>query len=361
MWYLCAFFAMVSIVETFVIVKKNLLKRRHRYVQAKISEVSEKLRDCDNNTQVFENIIHTLIELFPAAECGSLLVVDESNPKQMHFAAQVGYGEELEQVTIATHNSYLYRYNRNAKAAIISDPLKFDREILNEKEKETIVAKATGLNQTISTPLFYDGKFYGLINIDAMGKTKFKRADLTLMVYIMQELGLLLEYVIIKNEMNYKIEFDSLTSIHSRNMFLDKVEEYLISKNRNEKSVFVMIDLDNFKVINDTFGHVMGDLALKNFGTILKCSIRFCDECGRYGGDEFCVLYKDCTKEKAVEKLNELKINLQKNPFYENNSIEFSYGCVEIDPKINCSVLQAVNASDKAMYEYKAEKKSQAI
>lgn len=360
MWYLCAFFAMVSVVETVVIVRKNLLKRRHRQVHAKISEVAVKLRDCDNNTQVYENILKALIELFPSSSCGSLLVVDESNSKKMHFAAQVGYSENLEQVTISTDNNYLYKYNKNARAAIIRDPLSFDSENLNEKEKAAIVPQATGLNQTISTPLFYNDELYGLINIDAMGKSKFKRSDLALMIYIMQELGLLLEYVVMKNEMNYKIEFDSLTAIHSRNMFLGKVEEYLTSKNRAEPSVFVMIGLDKFKEINDNFGHVMGDLALKNFGTILKCSIGINDECGRYGGDEFCVLFRDCTKQQAVEKLKDLKTNLQSNPFYKDNVINFSYGCVEIQPDDDCSVLLAINASDKAMYAYKAKNKDQA-
>jgi len=359
MWYLCAFFAMVSIAETVVIVRKDLLKRRHRQVHAKISEVAVKLRDCDNNTQVYENIIQTLIELFPSSSCGSLLVVDESNSKKMHFAAQVGYSENLEQVTISTDNNYLYKYNKNARAAIIRDPLRFDSENLNEKEKAAIVPQAAGLNQTISTPLFYNGELYGLINIDAMGKSKFKRSDLALMVYIMQELGLLLEYVVMKNEMNYKIEYDSLTAIHSRNMFLGKVEEYLTSNKRTKPSVFVMIDLDDFKVVNDTFGHVVGDLALKSFGTILKCSMGINDECGRYGGDEFCILFRDCTKEQAVTKLKDLKKNLQNNPYHEKRAISFSYGCVEIAPEDECSVLLAINASDRAMYEYKANKKKQ--
>ena len=68
-----------------------------------------------------------------------------------------------------------------------------------------------------------------------------------------------------------------------------------------------MLDIDHFKVINDTLGHQAGDFVLKQLADFLKKSIRPYDLLARYGGEEFIMLYKDCTRKEAGEILNRIR------------------------------------------------------
>src|SRR5574344_1798777 len=94
---------------------------------------------------------------------------------------------------------------------------------------------------------------------------------------------------------------DPVTNIPTRCAVNDLLKEYLEhAYNNNEKFAIVMGDLDNFKMINDTYGHYIGDMILREVGFVLKSNIRkktfarnsTTDMIGRYGGDEFIILFK---------------------------------------------------------------------
>jgi len=93
---------------------------------------------------------------------------------------------------------------------------------------------------------------------------------------------------------------DYLTQLRSRKYFFEVATPYVYNAHKIQESCAVaMIDIDNFKIINDTYGHEVGDIVLKKLAKILHESLKGRDIVARYGGEEFCVLLRDTTNESA--------------------------------------------------------------
>nr|WP_280996289.1 GGDEF domain-containing protein [Marinitoga okinawensis] len=141
-----------------------------------------------------------------------------------------------------------------------------------------------------------------------------------------------------------KIMIDPLTGAYTRG-FLSEIR---ITKDDS----IVFIDLNNFKEINDNYGHDVGDDILKTLVNVLKTNLRKSDYIIRMGGDEFLLILKGCPVEKAEEIM---KISREKFKFSHNIRPDFSYG---ISPFISDFDKTLINA-DKLMYEMKRKVKQQ--
>lgn len=114
------------------------------------------------------------------------------------------------------------------------------------------------------------------------------------------EAGALLRQVFAESvqETQSELEKDSLTGVLTRNYFEEKINNYLLQPNSH--GTFFMMDLDNFKMVNDTYGHKAGDKMIKVFADVLKKHTRENDLVCRIGGDEFAVFYPEMYKEYVI-------------------------------------------------------------
>jgi diguanylate cyclase (GGDEF)-like protein len=122
------------------------------------------------------------------------------------------------------------------------------------------------------------------------------------------------------HEYNVKLEelstHDPLTDLYNRRKFEDFLHYEIIRSARHQRSFsLIMVDLDNFKYINDTFGHPVGDLVLKELSLLLGASLRKGDVLARLGGDEFAVLLPETELEKGLQVANKLLQSLQDKEF----------------------------------------------
>lgn len=107
--------------------------------------------------------------------------------------------------------------------------------------------------------------------------------------------------------MQSEVQRDALTGLYNKKFVQKKIEEYLQGEGSNEPHAFFMIDIDRFKEINDTLGHLKGDAVITEFAQRLRSPLSSSDFIGRIGGDEFGVLVKNiCSKELAEQKANEI-------------------------------------------------------
>lgn len=106
---------------------------------------------------------------------------------------------------------------------------------------------------------------------------------------------------IIKNKIEYGATHDLLTGLYNRNYFQDAIErEYASYRRTNQEFALLMCDIDRFKRINDTYGHVIGDRILHELGLILRSQTRSLDTTARYGGEEFVIIMPGATREEAL-------------------------------------------------------------
>ncbi|MGB3789282.1 MAG: EAL domain-containing protein [Phormidesmis sp.] len=105
----------------------------------------------------------------------------------------------------------------------------------------------------------------------------------------------LTEYKRMKEQLRHRALYDALTNLPNRALFVDRVEQAVVRLERNidEQCAVLFLDVDRFKVINDSLGHSIGDQLLKALGRRLRSCIRRCDTLARLGGDEFAILLEE--------------------------------------------------------------------
>lgn len=160
-----------------------------------------------------------------------------------------------------------------------------------------------------------------------------------------------------KNKFQKLAHMDSLTNIYNRYGFDELVEE-MIAKNPNAHYVVALFDIDDFKFINDIYGHVYGDRALKNLADSMKKSFPSDALLGRNGGDEFCILLPNRTYDDAKEQLQQFTM-LPKIFSYKRNDYPFyiSLGYAEY-PTAASNRAQLMRCADAALYEVKLHGKN---
>ena len=159
-----------------------------------------------------------------------------------------------------------------------------------------------------------------------------------------------------------KANYDGLTGLPNRNLFANRLQEYVKHSNRVGSSIALLfIDLDYFKEINDRFGHEAGDNLLKQAAERINSCVRESDTAARLGGDEFTVILQDLISPKQVEVVAEKIRQRLSEPFHLGNEItqiSASIG-VSLSPQDASYASELVNHADVAMYASKNKGRNQ--
>ena len=160
-----------------------------------------------------------------------------------------------------------------------------------------------------------------------------------------------------KNKYKILARTDSLTNIYNRYGF-DELAEKIIFKNPQTHFVAALLDIDDFKFINDIYGHSYGDKALKSLADSMKAFFPSDALLGRNGGDEFCILLPNCTFKEADKQLQQFT-KLPKTFSYHGKELAFyiSLGYAEY-PTFAASPSQLMRCADAALYEIKLHGKN---
>ncbi len=160
----------------------------------------------------------------------------------------------------------------------------------------------------------------------------------------------------VKERLFYQANYDYLTKLPNRILFYDRLNVAINRATRDKHSVALLfIDLDNFKQINDSMGHDVGDIVLKEVAQRLQSSLRTSDTLARLGGDEFTVIIEDSTQ---VEQLTTLAQNLLKTlqPPIGYKEQQFYLSCsigIALYPKDGVNRHDLLKGADAAMYKAK--------
>jgi len=160
---------------------------------------------------------------------------------------------------------------------------------------------------------------------------------------------------LLDRELRYLALTDDLTCLYNRRGFFAAATQQLKMARRNAQSMLLLFcDLDNFKRINDCYGHREGDLALVRIADALGEVFRDSDIVARLGGDEFAILALEVSKESQEVMLRRLEKSLEKSnatePRYE---LSLSVGVARFDPQCAASLGELMALADRAMYEKK--------
>jgi len=152
---------------------------------------------------------------------------------------------------------------------------------------------------------------------------------------------------------------DHLTGLYNRRGFFALTEQrFKVARRENTRLLFIIADLDGLKAINDTYGHELGDHAIRDAADILKDTFRESDIIGRIGGDEFAVVVDEnvpASAETVTTRLRD-KIDVFKKEHVRHYQLSISVGIAHCDPSSACSIDEMLAEADKLMYQQKKSK-----
>lgn len=219
-------------------------------------------------------------------------------------------------------------------------PVTYDLTVGKEKWKLEIMPRAGWSNSKTLYLIFFGGLSLVLL-----------LTGLTIVLFLLDERRVELK------ELAHK---DGLTKLYNRYGF-DEMAEKMISKNPKEHCVAVLLDVDDFKLINDMYGHAYGDKALISLSENMQKFFSSSALLGRNGGDEFCILLPNCTMEEVKESLIEFT-KTPKTFSYKGQTYSFciSLGYAEY-PNNAIERSQLMRCADTALYEVKLHGKNGCI
>jgi diguanylate cyclase (GGDEF)-like protein len=213
-----------------------------------------------------------------------------------------------------------------------------------------------------SAPLFDNGTVIGTVGVDIDMQTVNEILQDLLIQLILIGLAIVLfsMVVLIKSSdtLLQDILKDKLTKAYNKK-YANRILHTGIQTAKRQKQSYsiLMLDLDHFKKINDTYGHVFGDVTLANVANVVISSIRDFDQFIRYGGEEFIIAVPKATKEQAIDLAERIRANIEKHEIYDSEldvsvRITVSIGVASVNGGASDPVT-LIKAADRALYKAK--------
>jgi diguanylate cyclase (GGDEF)-like protein len=221
------------------------------------------------------------------------------------------------------------------------------------------------LKSMIYTPMIINDKVVGAMTVQSMKENSYDKNDLNMLKILANYTAIAIENAISYKKVEEIATYDQLTRFLSKHEIV-KLGKLVYNKCKDNKIKFsaVMIDVDNFKMINDTYGHVYGDKAISLLSETITRSIRNTDYIGRYGGDEFLLICPDAGEHEAYEVAERIRKNVENSVFSIgegiNTSLTISLGvhqCTSCDSSFD----DVIKRADKSLYFAKGSSKNKVV
>ena len=207
-----------------------------------------------------------------------------------------------------------------------------------------------GARSVLCIPISYGESLLGVLNIESQKEDAFLPQDRLIMNTLADLLATALHNAFVFQKLQQQSITDGLTGIKTRRFFFETLSSELKRASRSGRPIsVVLMDLDKFKGVNDTKGHLEGDLVLARVGRLLEQKCRQSNVVARYGGDEFIILMPETGVEQALILAERLRLWIAQDPALVEHHITGSFG-VGSFPVHGFSMEDIVRVADAGMY-----------
>jgi diguanylate cyclase (GGDEF)-like protein/putative nucleotidyltransferase with HDIG domain len=271
----------------------------HREIYA-LYEIAQAMGSSLGVSDTMALISSKLSNIVPFSCCALYLYVEETDSLRCRFATGVE-AELIQQLTIRSGHGLTGWVARNRRPLVNARP-SADYEAGGQPSDRT------SLHSALVCPLLFNERFIGTISVYHTEPSVYTDDHRRLLDRISEQAAAVIYNSMVFEQTQEDSLTDPLTGLpNTRFMFMHLTRELARAERLKSEVSLLVMDLDNFKEINDTYGHHVGDRALRDVAGVLRTAIRPYDICVRYAGDEFIVVLSGCGGEEAERKRLELQ------------------------------------------------------
>ncbi|MCP4163177.1 MAG: diguanylate cyclase [Deltaproteobacteria bacterium] len=328
--------------------KVHELEKRNRE-SSLLRRMSEMIQSCNTKKDVY-GVIGRYMEKFFPEESGQFYIL---NRKNSFFESVVSWGHDREDIWKLEFSDCM--------------ALSQGKPFLNANENNDIDCKHCDRKSgsTLCMPMIIQGETAGLIvqhyheKNYPLNNGNIDKQIHYIMLIIVEHLSLALSNIKLRETLHLQSIVDPLTGLYNRRYLEDRVKEESGRVDRHKFPVgILMLDVDNFKIFNDTYGHECGDIVLKELGYQLKKNVRVEDVLCRYGGEEFIAILilssYEATCKKAEELCSIVRNDLKIIHQGKELSVTISIGVASC-PEHGKDIEKAILLADTMLYKAKSE------
>lgn len=327
-----------------------------------ISNIGQKITADLNINRALENIYSEISMLMSVDILGVTQLTEDEKTLEYTFYLEEGKRIcNIEKSDLTLKESIGAYCIKNKSNLIIDDIYAEYTKFLAGDKLEYVFPK---VHSMIYCPLILEDRVKGFLTIQSYKKSSYTIQDLNKVAVLASYVAIAIENSYLYNKTKYYASHDYLTGLLSRKELYNQGEKLYKDHIKLYNSVtFMMIDIDNFKLVNDNYGHLIGDEVIKNIGRIIKDVIGEYGVSGRYGGEEFLIVLPAISQKrvyilsekirKTIEEL-EIKFNGKKIGITGSIGIFTSTG-------LEKGFDQCVSFADEALYIAKAEGKNKIV
>lgn len=313
-------------------------------------QVSQELGISSSLQQVLTTGLNVVKALFPCHSC--VIYMKSNHNKEESIVRVKAYSSKIPEAFID--------FNPDITPSLIGKTIKekVDQIVGNYSAdpREDIIPKDKGLRSMMISPLSADEKAIGAMLVVHTNPDYYTNEDLKLFSMLSAQIALAVRNIQIQETMGTMAITDSLSGLYTHGYFQENLSEGLTKSKYDNKPLSIMIiDVDFFKKINDTYGHPQGDALLKQLGGVLRSIARKGDILCRYGGDEFTVTMYDTNRISAVIQAEKIRTAVEEYEFVLKGQVAHITisGGVASFPEDAQSKKELIECADKAMYQSK--------
>ena len=259
--------------------------------------------------------------------------------KDIEIKAEAGTTAQALGKRIALGSGILGRVARTGESALV--------QITGEGHLQAVLPESRAV---LCIPITYGDSLLGVLNVESQKEDAFSPQDVLIMKTLADMLATALHNSFVFQKLQQQSITDSLTGIKTRRFFWEALSsEWKRASRSGRPFSVVLVDLDRFKMVNDTLGHLEGDLVLARVGRLLEQKCRQSNVVARYGGDEFIILMPETSVEQAQTLAERLRLWIASDPMLSEHHISGSFGVASF-PVHGFSAEDIIRVADAGMY-----------
>jgi len=308
-----------------------------------INEITKRLNQSLQESEVFQYACKELIDVFRA----DFACIMELDRLERTFVVQATNLESMVLETFPIDYGFAGLLHRTKEPVIVSDYEQSARI-------ESRLMEATGSRSLIASPILVNNEVVGAVLVTHAQPNYFTYDNYKLLGVLTGHIGLAIMKAQLHAELNRMVITDNLTGLYARR-YLDEQVQTL--QTRDLRGSLIVVDIDNFKLVNDTYGHQIGDQILKQVSGIVRSCIRDSDIAARWGGEELAIYLPQLTLDQTKRVAERIRSRVERET---DPSVTVSCGIAEwshTDDKVSVETL--FYKADMALYSAKHNGKNQ--